>query len=805
MVVNLVALLLLALMVFACFGNTLGVYFNCDDFLHLPYLYRMASGEPELLVSNFTGPWVGERSLYLFFRPLTEVSLIVDYFFNHSSALGYHLSNLIWHTANAFILFLFCQALLEKVALGTKRDQLGMAFCIACIFATFPTHSEAVAWILARADLVSTFFFMLSLYLFVASEIKRMQLLSIAAFFCALLSKETAISLPVVIFALAITLSDASGKRQKLKDALKSTAPYLVAFAIYLAWRFAAIGKLVGGYVGSIGQRLYENYYARWVSSGSLWQLLHPFNQAIFADNHILRQILRVLYALAGIFVVAGVAVDQKLSSRQKLIYFSLAFFVATMLPNFQVWGLSSSMSGSRIAYLPSAALALMLVLSIFIVLPKALPSKIGLALKTTSLIVLVALIFTFAAISNGNNIAWLNAANMIRNLKSNVESEVAALAPSQKLVLFNLPSRVDGAFTFTMRSMLAGLFIAPLSADISERIVPFDFHPNWSIFVNRQDFQSVRKQPELYKLAVYDAALDKLVTPDFKQRESGTQPLPPLSIVEGKGAKSSSFYLKPEGSAKSIDPLQVEFLELTVKVSKKPISSILPGLLPSLFSSSDKASLFIIWNNRPADQEDQTSPHWMAIPADGQVHKILVELGPQKRWLLSKNVDMIRLDVATEQYDWQISEPKLLDAKAVTPLLNTEQSDDNYALAPLSQDRKGNIKKNNSSNTKSKITFNYDASNLRGQSVLVEVSKPFASFEHYDNLMRDRSISKHALLRTRLNALKGSFTIDLDTNSNDKNAVYQVHVAALDEGEHVVGTFSDPVTIESASPAGIK
>lgn len=800
MVVNLVALLLLALLVFACFGNTLGGYFNCDDFLHLPYLYRMASGEPELLVSNFTGPWVDERSLYLFFRPLTEVSLIVDYFFNHSSAMGYHLSNLLWHTANAFILFLFCQALLVKVELGSKRDQLGMAFCIACIFATFPTHSEAVAWILARADLVSTFFFMLSLYLFVASQNNqnnRMQLLSIAAFFCALLSKETAISLPVVIFALAITLTDASGKTQKLKAALKSTAPYLVAFAIYLAWRFAAIGKLVGGYVGSIGQRLYENYYARWVSSGSLWQLLHPFNQAIFADNHILRQVLRVLYALAGIFVVAGVAIDQKLSSRQKLIYFSIAFFVATMLPNFQVWGLSSSMSGSRIAYLPSAALALMLVLCIFIVRPKALPSKIGLALKTSSLIVLVALIFTFAVISNGNNIAWLNAAKMIRDLKSNVESEVAALAPDQKLVLFNLPSRVDGAFTFTMRSMLAGLFTAPLSADISERIVPLDLHPNWSIFVSRQDFQSVLRQPELYKLAVYDAALGKLVSPDLKQRELVTQPLPPLSIVEGKGATSSSYYIKPEGSAKSIDPLQVEFLELTVKVSKKSASS--------LFSSSDKASLFIIWNNRPADQEDQTSPHWMAIPADGQPHKILVELGPQKRWLLSKNVDMIRLDVATEQYDWQISEPKLLDAKALTPLLNTEQSDDNYALAPLSQDRKGNIKKNNSSNTKSKITFNYDASNLRGQSVLVEVSKPFASFEHYDNLMRDRSISKHALLRTRLNAIKGRFTIDLDTDSSDSKAVYQVHVAALDEGEHVVGTFSDPVTIESASPAGIK
>lgn len=768
--------------------------------MHLPYLYRLFNGEPELFLSNFTGPWVGERSLYLFFRPLTEVSLMVDYFFNHEHAFGYHLSNLIWHTINAFLLFLFSKGLLEKLTIGEEQDRLFMAACAAALFAVFPTQSEAVAWILARADLVSTFFLLLSLYFFVAKHDKK--ILSLAAFLACLLAKETAISLPLIIFVLSITLSQAETAKQKMVQASKETAPYLVAFAFYLVWRYLAIGKLIGGYVGSIGERLYENFFARWVSSGSLWQFLHPFNQAIFAENHILRLILRLLYALAGLLVIIGTTVDQKLPNKQKPIYFALAFLLATMLPNFQVWGLSSSMSGSRIAYLPSVGLALLIVFSVYILSPKLLPLKSGLFLKTASQLALVALILTFACVSNGNNVAWLNSAKMIRELKSSVESEVARLAEGQKLVVFNLPSRVDGAFTFTLRSMLAGLFTTNPTKSVADRVVPLDYHPNWSIFVNRHDFASVVKQPQLYKLAVYDAALGKLVATDLSQANepstlSAYSPLsvfPALSLTLGQGPKSSSYYLKPEGSVKTINPLAVDFLEVVVKVTKK-----YPQKFPR---PDDKASLFIIWNNRPADQEDQTEPHWMAVPADGQEHKILIELGPQKRWLLSKNVDMIRLDVATEDYDWQISKPKLLDANATTPFLATANTNDNYALAPLSADIK--TKSEKSEPSQRAIIFNYDASKLQGHTVVVEVSKPYASFEHYDNLMRERTLNKRAMLRAKLNNLKGNFIIDTKSNGEHDQAVYQVHVAALDEAGQVVGTFSDSVTIRSALPSAI-
>jgi hypothetical protein len=796
--------------------------------LHLPYLYRLFTGEPELFLTNFSGPWVGERSLYLFFRPVTEVSLMVDYLFNQASPFGYHLSNLIWHTANAFILFLFANELLKTLDVGERRDQLAMAICAAGIFAVFPTHSEAVAWILARADLVSTFFLLLSLYFFVGRKncqskaTKRFTALSLATFFAAILSKESAISLLVIIFALSITLSKAGSKKQKFAQAFEDTTPYLVAFTVYLAWRFLAIGKLVGGYVGSIGQRLYENYFARWVSSGSLWQLLHPFNQGIFAENHVLRIVLRGLYAVAGLQIIVGTIIDQKLSRRAKLIYFALAFLAATMLPNFQVWGLSSSMSGSRIAYLPSAALALVIVFSVYILQPKTgAPigerskfelKKLEAIPKLSSLLILISLTLTFASITQGNNIAWLNSAQFIRQLKINVEKELSTLGANQKLVLFNLPSRVDGAFTFTMRPMLAGLFTEPVAAEnLSASVVPLDYHPNWSIFVNRQDFESIIRQPQLYRLVAYDATQGKLVKPELSIPEKlatlTDRSLPSLSMTVGQGPQSRSYYLKPEETVKTINPLAVDFLELDIKVTKKS-----PQKFPA---TNNKASLFVIWNNRPPDQEDQTEPHWMSVPADGKEHKILVELGPLKRWLLSKNVDEIRLDVATSEYDWQISNPKLIAAETITPYLATADRATNYGLAPLSEDRKTKDQ-NQPIQKPGAITFDFDASKIRGHAiaaVVVEVSKPYASFEHYNYLMRERSLSKHALLSAKLNGLKGKFNIWISPNSQASNkasangsdiAVYQVHVAALDEAGQIVGTFSDSVTIRSAPPAAI-
>lgn len=793
-------LALIALLVVAAFGNTLGVYFHCDDYLHLPYLYRMFHGEPGLLAANFFGPWIGERSFYIFFRPLTEVSLVIDYFLYAATPFGYHLSNLIWHSANAFVFYLLAASLFKRTAIGGKRDCQIMAVCCALVFAAFPTHSEAVAWILARADLVGTFFFLLTLYFYTAFTGPLSKWLAPCAFILCLFSKEVAISLPPSIFALSILFNylnaanydsvegtaRAKGDSARIVIAsIKQIVPYAAIFGVYLIWRYFALGTMLGGYVGSIGETLNENFMERWILSGSLWQLLHPFNECIFSEDHPLRLVIRGVYAMAGLMAMASALLDSQLKRKQKVILFAFAFLLITLIPNFQVWGMSQSMSGSRIAYLPSIPLSLLIVCSIYLIKPKYAGATV--ALKLFGIFVLAGLVITLAAISHGNNVAWLNSSQAIKTLKADVEEELSKMPAAQKLVLLNCPSRVDGAFTFTTRTMLGGLFQPPLTAvDLRSRIIPLDYHAFWSPYVSQFDYNIAKYDNVDFKVLAYDPALGHLRDPQL-ERISVTKTYSPLVIQQSVGKKSTSCYMTPAEQDGPLNPQGVSYIEIDATVTKKRSGA------------GDKTTLFFIWNNRPADQDDQSDPYGMSVKADGVRRKILIELVTQKRWLLSKDVSLLRLDLPTQDHEWQIHSAvplNLAQGVALTPSIRPTNLNEDFCLADLSQDTRIEHPR--------KIEFIYDAKETKGaKSVIVEVSKAYASFEHYNFLMRDRKLAKRYKLHKTFDNLHGRVTVD--TAGGDRmGAVYQVRVGALDDKGELVGTYSDPVVFKSLEPVSI-
>src|SRR5208337_5018276 len=70
----------------------------------------------------------------------------------------YHLTNLVLHTANAVLLFL----LLFRLTGAPWRSA-----SVAALFGVHPLHVESVAWISERKDVLSTFFFLLTLWAYV--------------------------------------------------------------------------------------------------------------------------------------------------------------------------------------------------------------------------------------------------------------------------------------------------------------------------------------------------------------------------------------------------------------------------------------------------------------------------------------------------------------------------------------------------------------------------------------------------------------------------------------------------------------
>ena len=94
--------------------------------------------------SGHTGNW----------HPLTWISHMVDVQLFGLKAGGHHLVNLTLHIANAVLLFLF---------LSQVTGALWRSAAVAALFAIHPLHVESVAWVAERKDVLSTFFFLLTL------------------------------------------------------------------------------------------------------------------------------------------------------------------------------------------------------------------------------------------------------------------------------------------------------------------------------------------------------------------------------------------------------------------------------------------------------------------------------------------------------------------------------------------------------------------------------------------------------------------------------------------------------------------
>ena len=129
-------------------------------------------------------------------NPLVWLSLMFDYQLHGLNAGGYHVTNLILHIMSALLLFW----LFNRMTGAIWRS----AF-VAALFALHPLHVESVAWIAERKDVLSAFFWMLTLCLYVyytEKPVIRRYLPVLLCFACALMSKPMVITLPIVMILL---------------------------------------------------------------------------------------------------------------------------------------------------------------------------------------------------------------------------------------------------------------------------------------------------------------------------------------------------------------------------------------------------------------------------------------------------------------------------------------------------------------------------------------------------------------------------------------------------------------------------
>jgi hypothetical protein len=197
-------------------------YFLSDDFVHL-----IDWGLPPL---QETTTWF-YREYAGFYRPLTALWWKSQFYLWGLKSVGYQLTNLALHTACAF--------LVRDIARQTFPTQQRAGLWAGLIFLFLPGHIFGVLMISALTGLLCSLFYLAAAAAYLRSRV----LLSLLGFVLALLTKELALSLALLVSMWELVRQHSAGRINWLLW-LRTISPYALLSIIYLAGRYFFFGHL---------------------------------------------------------------------------------------------------------------------------------------------------------------------------------------------------------------------------------------------------------------------------------------------------------------------------------------------------------------------------------------------------------------------------------------------------------------------------------------------------------------------------------------------------------------------------------
>ena len=284
----------LAAITFAVFGQTLGYDFvNYDDG---EYVYINPFVQQGLTWEGFR--WALTYGNIGHWHPLTWLSHMLDCQLYGLNPGGHHLTNVLLHTAAVILLFL---------VLRRMTGFLWRSVFVAAVFAIHPLRVESVAWVAERKDVLSAFFFMLTLGAYVRYVQRRSSVerqassaqavsaldrqrsvldygLVVVCFALGLLSKNMLVTLPFVLLLLDYwPLNRLPGFSPRiLLRRVAEKIPLLVLTAGSCVATALVPEKLIAADKLPFGLRM-ENAVVSYVTY--LWQMIYPSGLACLYPN----------------------------------------------------------------------------------------------------------------------------------------------------------------------------------------------------------------------------------------------------------------------------------------------------------------------------------------------------------------------------------------------------------------------------------------------------------------------------------------------------------------------------------------
>jgi len=349
----------LVLIVAAIYGRTAGhPFINFDDNV---YIYE----NPHVL-HGFS--WAGVRWAFTAFHaanwhPLTWLSHMLDcqlFGTTQAAAGAHHLVSAAFHAANSALLF---------TALRRMTARRWPSAIVAALFAVHPLRVESVAWACERKDVLSGFFFMLTLLAY-ASYARRPRrsayLLALGATVLGLLSKPMLVTIPVILLLLDHWPLARRSREWPWRRLLLEKVPFLAAAAA--ASVLTVIAQKNAGAISNLqalspGWRLVT---AALAGVTYLWKTLWPSRLAVhymhpaFLGADLRPYALAAAVALLGLLIVTVIAVRTR--SREPYVLTGWLWYLVMLAPVSGLVQVGNQFWADRYAYLPLIGMYVMAV-----------------------------------------------------------------------------------------------------------------------------------------------------------------------------------------------------------------------------------------------------------------------------------------------------------------------------------------------------------------------------------------------------------------------------------------------------------
>ncbi len=401
-------LLIIGILSFAVYSNTLFMDFALfDDVSQITENDKIKSLSN--IISFFTTEvWSGIRgATSSYYRPLFTLSLAVDYFFWGEQPLGYHLTNMLLHFFAVLALYFLGLKLLKHSS---------AALFAAALFTVHPVHAEAVAWISGRNEMLSAIFMFSSLYFYITyRQTKKTTniLFSLALFFLALLSKEMAITLPLIILAYEFCFETG-----RVRTKLLFPAIYALSVIPYIAIRMSVVKDIGLSYTQPL---LWRVSTSPSLIIENLKHLIFPFNLKVLYDIPIIKTFFTaevLIPALILLIIFFGIIMLLKSDRRAG---FPFLFLFISMLP---ISGLPAIIQqpapvADRYSYIPSAGFLIAAGYGFFVLSSLWDKNKLPQFYKKYHLLTVLALtiVSIFALLNFQRNFIWKDKLTLMQTM----------------------------------------------------------------------------------------------------------------------------------------------------------------------------------------------------------------------------------------------------------------------------------------------------------------------------------------------------------------------------------------------------